>query len=584
MLRIDSARVGARAFWGAPHRAALPALCVALLASGRLGASGDARWQAGPADVSVLVHGAPLHGANGLSLGPSSKLYVASALGREIVVMDKGSGQILERYGRADGVETPDDLAFGPDGALYWTSLGTGEVGRLLPGPSEGTMGRFESVARLPLGANSLGFSAQGSLFVGLCVLGAGLFEVASRASTRSGVDAGSGQLPRSVRDFAGQRCGLSAFDFGTDGRIYGPRFFASEVVAIDPETGDMLRVADGFVAPAAAKFGPDGALYVVDGGAGELSRVDVSSGARRQVASIPINTDNLAFDEAGRIFISGLDDGSVHEVLSGGTLRVVSPGGLSFIGGLAVLDDRLFAANLYSLFELDALTGSRRSVRKSVLGAPPGSEVLLSDMMTASASGQELVLSSWLTNTVQVYDPVSAQVVESHGDFNIPMNAIGFEGGLAVAELGSGSVVLEREGARTTLGSGFLVPTGLAALGGALYVADFAAGTLTRVAEGSATLVASELVNPEGLAVNAAGHLLVVESGAGRVSEVDPTTGERRTFAEGLELGLPSVPGYPPSYAFNGIAVGAEGRVYVAGDVTSDVYVLTGPAQHVGP
>jgi sugar lactone lactonase YvrE len=548
-----------RGAWCSVAFLALAASAGAVLTPARLGASDEPCT----ARASVLVHGAPLHGANGLTFGPSSRLYVASALGREIVVMDKGSGEIMDRYTNADGVETPDDLVFGPDAALYWTSIGTGEVGRRT------ARGTFESVARLPLGANSIAFSPGGNLFVGLCVLGAGLFEL----------DLAAGAPPREVRPFPGERCGLNAFDVGDNGLLYGPRFFASEVVAVDPATGDMRTLADGFVAPAAAKLGPGGDLYVVDSGAGDLWRVDVESGAKQRVASIPINTDNLTFDEAGHIFISSFDDSAVHEVLADGRLRVVSPGGLSFIGGLAFLGDELFAANLFSLVSFDAQSGARRSVQKSVNGIST-----LSDMMTVSASGRRLVLSSWLANTVQLYDPASEQVVESYVDFNIPMNAVAFEGGLAVAELGSGSVVLERGGERSLLLGGLLVPTGLAALGSALFVADFAAGTITRVEAGQAEVVASGLVTPEGLAVNAAGRLLVVESAAGRVSEVDPASGLRRTFADGLELGLPSVPGYPPSYAFNGIAVGPRGRVYVAGDVASDVYVLSERHRHDWP
>jgi sugar lactone lactonase YvrE len=536
--------------------ASLPATLLPL----RVGASDDAPHTA---DVSILVRGAALHGASGLSFGPSSRLFVASTLGREIVVMDKGSGQIMDRYTHADGVETPEDLVFGPGGELLFTSIGTGEVGRL------GAQGRFETAFSLPLGANSIAFSPRGRLFVGLCTLGAGLFELDTQA----------GAPPRSIREFPGESCGIDAFDIGADGLLYGPRRFASEVVAIDPATGNLRSVAEGFVAPAAAKFGPDGDLYVADTGAGELWRVDVALGGKRRVASIPVNTGNFTFDEAGRIFISGLDDGSVHELLADGSLRVVSPGGLSFIGGLAVLENQLFVANLYSLVGLDTVSGTRRSEEKSVAGVTE-----LSSVMTVSAWEDRLVLSSWQNNTVQVYDPRSAQVVESYADFNIPMNAVAFGGGLAVAELGSRSVVLERAGERTLLAGGLLVPAGLAAAGSALFVSDFAAGTITRIEAGQAVVVASGLAAPEGLALTADGHVLVVESAAGRVSELDPASGQLRTFAERLALGLPSVAGYPPTFAFNGISVGPDGRVYVAGDVASDVYVLSERHRPAGP
>ncbi len=60
----------------------------------------------------VLVQGAPIHGTNGIMFDGNDQLYIASVVGREIVVMDSKSGRILERIGTDKGVESPDDLAF----------------------------------------------------------------------------------------------------------------------------------------------------------------------------------------------------------------------------------------------------------------------------------------------------------------------------------------------------------------------------------------------------------------------------------------------------------------------------------------
>ena len=81
----------------------------------------------------MLVRGAPIHGTNGLAFDDQGQLYVASAMGQEIVVMDPQTGKILERLGPEDRVAGPDDLAFGPDGSLYWTDILSGEVGRRTP-------------------------------------------------------------------------------------------------------------------------------------------------------------------------------------------------------------------------------------------------------------------------------------------------------------------------------------------------------------------------------------------------------------------------------------------------------------------
>jgi sugar lactone lactonase YvrE len=136
--------------------------------------------------------------------------------------------------------------------------------------------------------------------------------------------------------------------------------------------------------------------------------------------------------------------------------------------------------------------------------------------------------------------------------------------------------VVLERDGHRQTLIDGLDEPTGLVANDDTLFVADRAEGTITRVTPRGVSVVARHLIGPEGLALDANEHLLVVESGAGRISEIEPCSGAARTLATGLALGLPGIPGTPPSFAFNGITRDERGRVFVTGDGADLVYVLT--------
>ncbi len=134
-----------------------------------------------PAEVSaapmapgarVIARGAPIHGANGLYFDRHDRLHIASVSGREIVVMDPDSGRILDRIGPERGVESPDDLTFGPDGSLYWTALLTGEVGKLTPD------GKKVIVAQGLMGANPITFSEDGRLFVARDFMGDGLYEL----------------------------------------------------------------------------------------------------------------------------------------------------------------------------------------------------------------------------------------------------------------------------------------------------------------------------------------------------------------------------------------------------------------------
>ncbi|MHC4192488.1 MAG: hypothetical protein ACYSUB_22950, partial [Planctomycetota bacterium] len=47
----------------------------------------------------VLVQGSQLHGANGVFFDSDDRLYIACAFGQEIAVMDKETGEILDRLG-----------------------------------------------------------------------------------------------------------------------------------------------------------------------------------------------------------------------------------------------------------------------------------------------------------------------------------------------------------------------------------------------------------------------------------------------------------------------------------------------------
>src|SRR5690606_23966745 len=113
----------------------------------------------------------PIKSANGVNFGPDGNLYIASFGGQEIIVMNKQNGKIIKKIGTDKGVISPDDLAFGPDGSLYWTDINIGEVGRIAP---DGTLTK-QPVAP---GVNPITFSEDGRLFVGLCFLGDGLYEL----------------------------------------------------------------------------------------------------------------------------------------------------------------------------------------------------------------------------------------------------------------------------------------------------------------------------------------------------------------------------------------------------------------------
>jgi sugar lactone lactonase YvrE len=531
--------------------------------------------------MRVIAKGAALHGANGINFGPDGNLYIASVFGQEIVVMNPRNGKILDRLGMELGVEFPDDLVFGPYGSLYWTNPVGGEVGRMTP---EGIV----TTQIVAPGANPITFSPDGRLFVGLCFQGDGLYELDPDliAPPRPIIEA--------TPDNPYPLGFMNGFAFGPDGRLYGPLFAASMVVSVDvgqpgdppspsPWTdGTIQVVATGFTWPAAAKFDSQKRLHVVDQ-SGEVFRVDTNTGVKTLIAHLEPGLDNLAFDSRGSLYISSADHGWIAQMLPSGQARTISPGGMIVPAGVAVLQrpdgrDAVFVADAWRLREFDGLTGRPANVYKGHL-VPQVDPPSLTTPLTLSADGDHLVVSSVLGGAVQVWDPQTDQILE-HYPMPVPLNAIRFQEDIVVADLGLGGVVWASDHAMILPmdGASVSVPAGLATDGEVLWVADWATGIVWQISfDGKTPLapvrVADGLANPEGLAVDIDGSLLVVESGARRLSRIDPTTGVVQVVVEELELGAVGPPYSPPIYFFNGVAVGPSGAIYITGDVTNVLY-----------
>lgn len=535
------------------------ALCLMFLVAASCGDVADDRPR-----VQVFVEGAEVRGANGILFGPDGNLYIASVVTPGIVVMNPETGEIVRQLGPADGAKGPDDLAFGPDGSLYWTDILYGEVGRLRPG------GVQSVIADVGPGVNPITVSDDGRVFVSQCFMGFRLFEV----------DPEGVQEPRLITDQLGPGCGLNGMDWGPDGFLYGPRWFQGEVARVDVETGDFQTAADGFGVPAAVKFDSEGRLHVLDNLRGEIVRVDWEASTREIVGRVePRSADNLAFNDEGRLFVSSYTDGSIVEVLDENRTRVVSPGGLNIPGGVALLETedggRLFIADLFALRVLDAEDGHEIEAFRDVIGFSE-----LGSAMSVRSDGESVLITSCFDNDVKVWDPHASAVSERFEGFRQPVDGILFQGDIVVSEGASGSVVRFNPSTpdpRTVLASGLEAPAGLAARGRDLYVGDRAAGQVLRILENDQEIqpprvVADGLEGPEGMDFGEDGRLFVVEADAGRVVVLDLETGDREILAEGLDLHLEAQPGFPPSFVFNGIAVG-DRRAFVTGDRESLLY-----------
>lgn len=532
--------------------------------------------------LKVIARGANLHGANGIDIGPDGNLYVGSVVGLDITVMDKQNGKIVNRLSNEVGVKGPDDLVFGPDGSLYWTNILIGTVGRLKP---DGTT----SEQFVAPGVNPITFSPDGRLFVGLDFLGDGLYEL----------DPNLSEPPRPIIVCSDNTLCLgffNAFDFGADGRLYGPLFAAGMVISVDvggpgvPPTSDPFGdgtaqvVATGFKNPASAKFDPEGMLTVLDQ-TGEVFKVNPLTGEKTLFITLEPGLDNQVFDSDGTLYITNNDRGWVAEILPSGQARTISPGGIIAPHGLAVLpgshnQDAVFVADLYNLRQFNGLNGQQENIYKASL-IPDETQPLIT-VQSVSADGNNLLVSSWFSGAIQVFDPQANQVLEEYV-MGAPIDIVRFKDDIVVSDLGLGGVVWASDHSMILPidNVNVFAPGGLATDGETVWMADWGTGIIWQIGFDGKTpttplVVASGLSFPEGLAFEKDGSLLVVETGTSQLSRIDLSTGEVSKIVDGLELSGPGLEDFPPTWIFDGVAVGQSGDIYVSGGGANVLYRIS--------
>jgi sugar lactone lactonase YvrE len=232
-----------------------------------------------------------------------------------------------------------------------------------------------------------------------------------------------------------------------------------------------------------------------------------------------------------------------------------------------------LYVADVFSMKEFGPFSGR---LRETWLYGAADPLTQLQNPFTASAYDQgDVLVTSWFGNAVQVWDPTTNTISQSHLDFSVPVNAIQVAGDIVVAEVGTGTVSIRPAGTneRNVIAEGLYVPAGLAAnRNDDVWVSDWASGVVWQImADGSpidAIPVATGLSYPEGMAVGRDGSLVVVDTGTQRLVAVDPVSGVISTIATNLPVGIPPSPETPPTWVFNGVATDIFGAIYVSLDV----------------
>jgi len=504
----------------------------------------------------VLVAPSSFAGVHGLAIDAKGRLLAGSVLGNTLWEVDRATGAAKVLIDAPEG--QADDIAVGPNGELAWTNY---LMGKLRYREHDGAPLRV--LARDLPGLNSLDFDRRnGKLYASQVFLGDALWEI----------DRAGQKPPRLIKKDMG---GFNGFEVGPDGMLYGPLWFKGQVVKIDPADGRMAVIADGFQVPAAANLDGKGNLWVVDARSGELVRVELASGRKTVARQLRPSLDNLAIASDGTIYVSNMANNEIQAFdPATGALRTLTSGKVAVPAGMKIDGNDLWVADVFGFRRVDVRTGEVQDVfrmqRDPELDYP----------FAVGLSPKLFALSSWFTGSVQLVDRRTLKTVDVIHGLKAPFDAIPMpDGSVIYAEIATGAITHAsgpKFAEKSVLASGLSGPVQMV-LGqdGALYVTE-AAGKLLRIPlDASAPLrtVADGLALPEGLAQTPWGSFIVAESAARRLVEIDPADGSRRTVADNLPIGLAPGPGLPPPYVVTGVAVGADGTVYMAADRNNAIY-----------
>ncbi len=373
-------------------------------------------------EVTKLVPGSAFHGVHGLGIDKSGRLFAGSVAGAALYEVDRTNGTAKIAVPSPEGMA--DDIAFAPDGTMAWTAF---LMGDLYARKGDGPVKKLAS--GLP-GINSLAYRKDGRLYATQVFLGDALYEI----------DPEGAKPARKIMENMG---GLNGFEFGPDDKLYGPLWFKGQVARVDVDKAELTVVADGFKVPAAVNFDSKGNLWVVDTALGQLVKVDPKTGAKKVVAQLKASLDNLAIDDKDRIFVSNMADNGIQEVdPETGSAKQLIIGKLALPGGIGVVSDgdkdTIYVADVFAYRTVDGKTGEvAEPARMHADG------VTLEYPMSATAKGDDVLLSSWFTGTVQVIDRKTGKTREMLHGFKAPHDAIKLDdGSILVNELGSKSLV----------------------------------------------------------------------------------------------------------------------------------------------
>ncbi|WP_235901047.1 SMP-30/gluconolactonase/LRE family protein [Pontixanthobacter aquaemixtae] len=489
--------------------------------------------------------------------GPDGRIYVAQVPGSSISAIDPDSGAV-ETICAIDGpVTAPDDLVFDEHGNMFITEVTLGKVSML------SADGAYRVVNGAMPVANPITMH-EGRLIAGECRPDGRVMELDK--------DTGAERL---ILENAPMP---NAFTVGPDGKLYMPMMAVNEIWRIDLQGGDHEVVAGDLGVPDSVKFDSKGRIVSTQVASGDVLRIDPQTGEREVLATVAPGLDNCTF-VGDRLFVSSIS-GQVNEVLSDGTTKNLVPDGLQWPMGLALGEDgSLFIADGAYSYLVDP-DGTRQTIGFLFYPGYPG----FARGVAADGPGQ------WLTTNaggqVMRWNLASQESEVVAEGFEVLFGVTRAQDGSAIfADGAAGRVLHATNGSVEELASGLDRPMGVAvSSGGKVFVSENRAGRVVSIKGGATETVIDGLREPQGIAIHA-DRLFILDVGDRSLVSAALDGSDRQTIASNLPVKAP--PGVTPKIlggvgnlsgpmeSFAGIAVAADGTIYVSGDAEGSVLSL---------
>jgi sugar lactone lactonase YvrE len=524
--------------------AALALLSVCAVANAQIKAPGY--------KVEQLVKPSAFHGVHGMAFDANDVLYAGSVVGQRVYKVDTVTGKVDVVVESPEGMA--DDIVFLQDGTMVWTAISQNVV-RARKGN-----GLIKVLAEKLTSVNSINVrKSDGRLFVAQVFGGDGLWEL----------DPTGAKPPRNILKDIG---GLNGFDIGPEGWIYGPLWFKKQVVKINPDTGELKIVADGFHTPAAVNFDSKFNLYVLDTALGTVNHVDTKTGAKKVVAKLETSLDNLAIDSKDRVFVSNMADNGIQEVsVKTGKARQVVKGELAMPVGISAVSDgkrdTIYVADVFAYRSVDGDSGAVTDLQRS-----HAADARIGYASGVSASAQHvLVVNS--NGTLQKYRRRDGELLKEWPSLRGLTGAVELPNSDVLIAQGGALVSIDARDQRKTIAEnlGRVQSLWLAGDKGVCFL-NVDAGEIVHIsfADGAKRVIASHLKTPQGLVVDSRGQLITVEFDSKRLLSIDPESRKVTVIATDLPINFRDSERAERAI---GLTIGGSGAIYMTSDVENSIY-----------